>query len=256
MFVVFLSGIGAGADSWRYQIENLPDGFDVIQPILPGVSDGADAAFSLDGAVYALLAELDQQRVGRAHLCGLSLGAVIATTFAAKHPERVASLIVSAGQVRPPKLLMKMQNATIRLLPARFAAPDGMSKETMLSVLREVAELDLRNDLPRITAPTLVLCGAKDRPNLAAAHQLAAGITGAELQIVPGAGHEWNNATPRRVLTETQSIPTAATQSLTTSPPASNVPSLWPPVWARSTSFSDRLDLAHSLWFRLVPSRL
>lgn len=194
--VVFLPGIGAGVDSWRHQIENLPDGFDVIQPILPGLSDGGHAAFSFNAAAQTLLDELDQRQVARAHLCGLSLGAVVATVFAAEHPERVASLIVSAGQVRPPKFLMTMQNAIIRALPARIAAPDGMSKQAMLSVLREVAELDLRNDLAQIGAPTLVMCGAKDRPNLAAAHQLAEGISGAELQIVPGAKHEWNIQLP------------------------------------------------------------
>ncbi|OYX37772.1 hypothetical protein B7Z00_02955 [Candidatus Saccharibacteria bacterium 32-50-10] len=194
--IVFMPGVGAGSESWRYQIENLPDDFRAIQPVLPGLSDRTDAVFSLDGAVRSVLSELDRQGVDRAHVCGLSLGAVIATAFAATHPDRVSSLILSAGQVHPPKLLMKIQNAIIRLLPAGIAAPDGMSKEVMLSVLRAVAELDLRDDLARITSPTLVLCGAKDRPNIAAARQLANGIANAELQIVPGAGHEWNTQLP------------------------------------------------------------
>ena len=62
----------------------------------------------------------------------------------------------------------------------------------MLAVLRAVGETDFRGELARVTAPTLVLCGLKDRPNLPAAKELAAGIPGAELQLVPGAGHEWN----------------------------------------------------------------
>jgi 3-oxoadipate enol-lactonase len=75
--VVFLPGVGAGADSWRYQIENLPKGFEALQPALPGLSDGDEAIFSIDGAVQAILVEFDQRGVDRAHLCGLSLGAVI-----------------------------------------------------------------------------------------------------------------------------------------------------------------------------------
>jgi len=85
-----------------------------------------------------------------------------------------------------------VQNAIVRLLPAKLVAQPGMSKQRMLTVLRAVSETDFRGELAQITAPTLVLCGLKDRPNIPAAKDLAAGIGGAELQLVPGAGHEWN----------------------------------------------------------------
>ena len=190
--VVFLHGLGAGTDSWNPQIAALPDGFTGIAPRIAGLADGDGEGFSLRAAATAVREELDRLGVERAHLVGLSLGGMVATRFAIDSPARVTSLVLSGSQVHPNPALMRVQNAIMRLLPARVVAQPGMSKQRMLAVLRAVGETDFRGELARVTAPTLVLCGLKDRPNLPAAKELAAGIPGAELQLVPGAGHEWN----------------------------------------------------------------
>lgn len=190
--VVFLHGIGAGPDSWNTQIANLPDGFTGIAPHITGLTDADEQEFSLTAAAAAVRDDLDQRGAERVHLCGLSLGGMVATRFAIDHPERVASLVLSGSQVHPNLALMRVQNTIMRMLPARLVAQPGMSKQRMLAVLRAVADTDFRSELSEITAPTLVLCGEKDRPNIPAAEELAAGIAGAELQLVAGAGHEWN----------------------------------------------------------------
>lgn len=190
--VVFLHGIGADPDSWNAQIDALPAGFAGIAPTIAGLADADDQEFSLTTAAAVVRDEIDRRGIRRAHLCGLSLGAMVATRFAIDYPERVASLVLSGSQVHPSHALMKVQNAILRLLPARLVSLPGMSKQRMLAVLRAVGQTDFRAELPQISAPTLVLCGMKDRPNIPAAKELAAGITGAELQLVPGAGHEWN----------------------------------------------------------------
>lgn len=163
---------------------------------LPGLRDGDPAAFSLAAAARSVLDELDRRGVTVAHLRGLSLGAMVATRLALDYPERVASLVLSGGQVHPNPVLMGVQNAIMRVLPARMVTAPGMSKKTLLGVLDTMRTVDLRGELSRIAAPTLVLCGSKDRPNLPAARQLAAGIRGAQLQVVRGAGHEWNTQMP------------------------------------------------------------
>lgn len=81
---------------------------------------------------------------------------------------------------------MGLQNAIMRMLPERLVAPAGMSKRTMLDIVTSVGDTDFTADLPRIAAPTLVMCGSKDRPNLPAARQLANAIPHADLQIVHG----------------------------------------------------------------------
>lgn len=195
--VVFLHGLGAGPQSWDAQIAALPAGFVGWAPPVPGLGGDDTSRFSLEASTAALIEELDRRGLAQVHLCGLSLGAVVATHCASHHPGRVASLTVSGGQVRPNRTLMLIQNALIRLLPARLVAPPGMAKQSMLAVVEAVADMDLRADVAAIQSPTLVLCGSRDKPNLPAARALAAGIAGAELQIVPGAGHEWNTRLPR-----------------------------------------------------------
>ena len=46
-----------------------------------------------------------QKLPGRLHLCGLSLGAVLALDYTIRHPQRVESLVLIAGQYRSPKFL-------------------------------------------------------------------------------------------------------------------------------------------------------
>jgi pimeloyl-ACP methyl ester carboxylesterase len=65
-------------------------------------------------------------------------------------------------------------------------------KRTYLAGLRAIAGLDLRPRLNRVAVPALVLCGSGDRPNIRLSRELAAGIPGAEFQLVPGANHLWN----------------------------------------------------------------
>jgi 3-oxoadipate enol-lactonase len=68
----------------------------------------------------------------------------------------------------------------------------AIGKRTYQDTLRELAHIDLRDRLAQVKVPTLVLCGDRDRPNLPGARELAGGIGGAELRIVPDAGHLWN----------------------------------------------------------------
>ena len=195
--VVFLHGIGASPDSWTTQINSLPDRFTGIAPRIAGLADGYGEEFSLGAVAAVVREELDRRGVERAHLVGLSLGGMVTTRFAIDYPDRVTSLVLAGSQVRPSPALMKVQNAIMRLLPTRVVAQPGMSKQRVLAVLRAVGETDFRGELARIIVPTLVFCGEKDRANIPAARELAAGISGAELQIVPGAGHEWNVQQPK-----------------------------------------------------------
>lgn len=193
---MFLHGVGVGPESWDAQLTALPPGFEGTAPPLSGLRDADATPFSLEAAARSVRDDLDRRGVGEAHLCGLSLGAMVATRFAIDYPERTASLTLSGGQVRPPRALMGLQNAIMRVLPARMVTPPGMSKRVLLTILNAVGKVDFQSELPRITAPTLVMCGSRDRPNLPAARQLATAIPDAELQIVPEAGHEWNTQMP------------------------------------------------------------
>lgn len=193
--VVFLHGIGTGPQSWEAQIAGLPPGYTGFAPAIAGTADG-DPSFTLERAAADVVRRLDDRGADVVHVCGLSLGAMVAVQLTVDHPERVASLVLSGGQVRPPRALMAAQSVLMRLLPARLVAPDGTSKARVIAVLHEVARMDFRARLAGITVPTLVVCGSKDLPNLPAARALAAGIPGARLQIIDGARHEINTEDP------------------------------------------------------------
>lgn len=198
--VVFIHGLGDGPDAWTHQVAQLPEGFTGVSLEVPGLGSagGINTSFSLADASSNIVAELDRLGVDRAHLCGLSLGAMIAFRIAVDHPERVRSLTLAAGQVKPPRVLMAIQNAIMRMLPGKLVAPAGTTKTQMLAILKAVAETDVSDELASVAVPTLVLCGSKDRANISAARAFEAGIPDARIQIIEGAGHQSNTQTPER----------------------------------------------------------
>jgi len=198
--VVFIHGLGDTPDAWAHQTGALPAGFRGVTVDVPGLGSASPVAegFTLGGAAVAIIAELNRLGIERAHFCGLSLGAMIAFRIAVDHPERVRSITLAAGQVKPPKVLMAVQSAIMRVLPEKLVAPGGVSKAQMLAVVGAVARTDLSGELASVAAPTLVLCGSKDRANLPAAREFAAGIPNAELRIIDGAGHQSNTQSPER----------------------------------------------------------
>jgi 3-oxoadipate enol-lactonase len=76
----------------------------------------------------------------------------------------------------------------------------GADDEGYARCCEVLAALDLREDLARITAPTLVVSGAED-PALPPEHQraIAAGIPDAELQTFSPAAHLANVEQPLQV---------------------------------------------------------
>jgi 3-oxoadipate enol-lactonase len=81
---------------------------------------------------------------------------------------------------------------------ATAAAEDcsALGKRGLLAAMNALKVMDLRSELPNITAPTTVFCGEKDPVNLPAARAITAALGNAKLSIAPGAGHLWNVQLP------------------------------------------------------------
>jgi 3-oxoadipate enol-lactonase len=212
--IALVHAFGSSASAWAPQIAGLEDRYRILAPDMPGHGD-ATGQFTLRGAVESVVATIDGAG-GKAHLVGISGGAVVALLTCLEHPDRVSSLVLSAGVAYPPRWFA-LQQAVMRVIPepllgralrgplsagrpghAQAASADfrRAGKRTYLAGLRAIADLDLRPALDRVAVPTLVLCGSKDRPNIPLSRELAASIPGAELQIVPGANHLWNLQQP------------------------------------------------------------
>ncbi|WP_269664839.1 alpha/beta fold hydrolase [Streptacidiphilus rugosus] len=82
-------------------------------------------------------------------------------------------------------------------VPLLDAMAASVRPETLRTQLPLMAEADLRDVLPAVTVPTLLLWGERDaRSPLTVARQFHEAIPGAELVVIPGAGHVSNLERP------------------------------------------------------------
>lgn len=212
--IVLVHAFGSSGRAWAPQVQALSDSAPVLAPDLPGHGH-AGGPFTLDRAVETVRGAIDDAG-GHAHLVGISGGSVVALLTCLQHPARVDKLVLSAGLAHPPRWFA-VQRAMTRITPEplltralrgmysggraeheRAAERDfrACGKRTFLTGLREIAGLDLRPRLSEVRVPTLVICGSKDRANIPLAKELAAGISAAELRLIPGATHLWNLQLP------------------------------------------------------------
>lgn len=190
---IFLHGLGQTPASWDKTIaclglENRADCLD-----LRSLMSGGEAAYqNLYAAFSAYCDGLD----GVLDLCGLSLGGVMALNYAACHPHKVRSLVLIAAQYQMPKKLLRFQNLIFRFSPSSMFQQTGFGKADFLKLCQTMMALDFSDSLSDVTCPALVLCGEKDSANKKAALSLAERLPHAQLQIIPGAGHEVNLQAP------------------------------------------------------------
>lgn len=185
-----------------------------------GLSGPTTRAPSLDlevetlGAVIASVAATAGTET--VELFGASLGAAVAASFAAAQPGNVSRLVLYGGWVRGRDIATpQIREHVLGLIsqhwglgsdvladifapsadPATRAAftqyqREAASSQTARGMLAAAYELDITDQLARITAPTLVAHRDRDRAApLEQGRALAAGISGARLEILAGRDH-------------------------------------------------------------------
>jgi pimeloyl-ACP methyl ester carboxylesterase len=208
--LVLIHGAGGNALHWPGDLRRLP-GREVYALDLPGHGRSAGPACAGIGAYAEAAREFaDALALPAFVLVGHSMGGAIALEFALRYPGRLAGLIlVSTGARLPiaPEILHGVVNdfpGTVSLLADRAHGDlvDPNLDRIYRRRLREVAPailhadfvacdaFDRRADLAAIACPALVICGAADRMTpVEHSRFLADQIPGAELLIVPAAGH-------------------------------------------------------------------
>lgn len=189
---IFLHGLGQAPSAWQPVLRRLEPELTVHCPSLSELAAGDPRYPALLSALETALDSIP----GPLHLCGLSLGGVLAMDYALRHPKRVASLVLCGTPLTMPRNLLRLQDFLFRLMPERAFAGSGFSREAMRQLAGSMAELDLRPRLPELGCPVLVLCGSKDRANRKAARELAEQLPQARLHWIAGAGHEANLDSP------------------------------------------------------------
>ncbi len=229
--LVFLHGIGGGHEAWRPQIAAFRDAWRTVAWDMPGYGASpppADGRLTWPGLADSLAALLDSLGIEAAHLVGHSMGGMVAQAFAARHPDRLRSLVLSGTSAafgRPDGAWQRRfvaerlapldaGRSLADLAPEIVAAlvgedPDPQGVQRAVACLAAVPEatyraamaclvtFDGRGELARIRVPTLVLAGARDTnapPKVMAG--MADRIPGAEYVELPGAGHLANLERP------------------------------------------------------------
>ena len=212
--IVFLHGVGSDKSVWHPQLAHFAARRRAVAFDYPGYgeSDLREGA-SRDDFAAAILAGMDSLGIDNAHVCGLSLGGVIAIAMHALSPGRCASLVLADSfavhpdgraiyerSVAASADLRALAEARVDVLLAAGASSAVRSEvvETMARIdpaaYRIGAEAvwlaDQRERAAAISVPTLVLCGEEDRvtpPGLS--RELADLIHGARLELIAGVGH-------------------------------------------------------------------
>ncbi len=238
--VVLVHGyVGDAVTTWRHQLDNLSRDFTVVAWDNPGSGRSTDPpeSFTLPEFADCLADFIAAVGVERPHVVGLSFGGGLALEFYRRHPSIPRSLVLAdayagwSGSLPAEEVELRL-NQVLQLAdraPEEFAAvvaPTMFSPSVPEDILRSfaanIAEFhpiglramarsfaaaDLRDVLPRVDVPTLLLYGDRDvRAPLSVAEGLHAAIPDSKLVILPGAGHVSSVEAPERFTSEVQAF--------------------------------------------------
>lgn len=213
--LVLLHGLGSAGSDWFPVTPGLAPYYRLILVDLRGHGQSSLARdYSIAAMAGDVEAVLDAEGIGRAHVLGLSLGGCVALQLAIAAPARVKRLVLvnTFARLRHEGLwrrrLARVRYAALgtmddlaRLVagslfgdPAAQALAFDRLRRNDLGAIRRcmmaVARFDVRGELSRVVAPTLVLIGDRDRTvPRRCADELMTGIPQARLQVIPDAGH-------------------------------------------------------------------
>jgi pimeloyl-ACP methyl ester carboxylesterase len=228
--VVLLHGLGSSTRDWEPQMAALSKAYRVVSIDLlgHGRSSRPRGPYSMAGFAADVAAVLGHLGLDSAHVCGISLGGMVAFQLAADFPERVRTLaIINSGPAFPGRTLrgrltLLSRFAVIRMkgLPAlapiiagrlfpkpeqeplrqtfiqRFAENDRSAYE---ATMRAIGKFDVSDRLDRIRCPVLVLASDRDYTPVAAKEAYVSRLADARLVVIADSGHASPMDQPERV---------------------------------------------------------
>lgn len=210
--VLVLHGWGASIEAVWPIITGLESVATVYVLDLPGFGQSALPPEAWGVADYQsfVAAFMDALGIERAPIVGHSNGGRIAIRMASTEPHRVSRLVlVDSAGIRPKRTLRWYRRVAIakvgkyaacflgrageRLrerLVGRAGSTDYLQAGAMRPTLVRLVNSDLREHLPHIKVPTLLIWGSEDSDTpLAAAREMEKLIPDAGLVVLEGAGH-------------------------------------------------------------------
>ena len=214
--VVFLHGAGLGGWMWRQQIETLTP-FRCITPDLPGHGANLGMPWTSIRDSAGWVADLIAREAGgRAHIVGLSLGAVVGYELITNFPDSVDRLVLSGGNGagKPGRSMLSrfmramMPLARSRLMVAATLAamkvpkedrPKGhqamaeMTSDSLSTMVEQVLAYRLDDVLRSRPHRVLAIAGSMEAPTIKhTVRRLAEMMPNSEAREIPRGLHTWN----------------------------------------------------------------
>ena len=208
--VVLVHGAGGNNLLWKRTLQYLRGPSRAIAVNLPGHPSGEITCRTIEDYSEVLHQFIVESRVPRPVVCGHSMGSAVTLKLAIEHPEDVGGLVlVGAGAKMgvDPAIVEGLRGQPMEAIervitPKSFYAIDlGLGREAraalsvsnlpvFLNEYLACQDFDVRDELPRIAAKTLLVCGDRDQMTPPRwAHFLKANILNSELYFVRDSGH-------------------------------------------------------------------
>jgi len=241
--LVLLHGAASDSRDWRRELDGLSDEFTVVAWDAPGCGHSFDPPddYGLDGYADCLAAFVEALGLERPHVLGLSFGSGLALELFRRHRGLPRSLVLTSAYAgwlgslgrevaeerrlwgfraaeQPREEYVRELNETLFVDSVPAEVVEEMTEIAMdlhpaglRAMANAFADADLRDVLPEIDVPTLVIHGDLDkRSPLPVGEDLHDRIPGSRLVVIPGVGHVVNLEAPERFNDEVRSFLRAA----------------------------------------------
>lgn len=126
-WVTFVHGAGGSSSTWFKQIRAFRKEYNVLLVDLRGHGQSARGLWEKGDNFLHISKEvvdvLNELKIEKTHIVGMSLGTIVAQTIADNYPERITSLVLGGAIIRldlRTKFLIWIGNATKRFVPYMF----------------------------------------------------------------------------------------------------------------------------------------
>ena len=223
--LVLLHGALVSSRMWQPQVEALSPHFTLHTLDLAAHSSAPDldGDYTIEALAAEAISRLQRAGLDNFHLCGHSLGGMVAQQIALQAPQRVNKLILAESAfgtrnnaweslqtafARPFLALTPLsttidlsvrQHSSLRPSTGAFLREEMQryDKATTLRVLRAAIDYAGKQHLSLIQAPTLILAASENKATHGQAREMAALIPNARLEFIPKAKHLLNLDNPR-----------------------------------------------------------
>jgi 3-oxoadipate enol-lactonase/4-carboxymuconolactone decarboxylase len=213
--LVFSNSLGADYHMWDELIPFLLPYFRVVQYDTRGLgkSEATPEPYTIDLLGNDVIQLLNELKINEAYFCGLSMGGLIGQWLALHHPERIKKIVISNSAAKigdaerwNSRIATVNQSGTSVIADEmmerwftdqyRQSHPDRVSaiKNAFLSTdplgytnnCAAIREADFRQEVKKITIPTLIITGDADPvTTVEHAQYLHSEIKGSALKILP-----------------------------------------------------------------------